>query len=150
MDQNKIGMTSTPLTPETPQPLGAVSDPQMGMSIGSAPGASGTPPVIPPPIGQGLPPELPQADLGNKSGGKKMMMIGIIVILLLLLGAGGYYYTTMMNTEVEEEVETPVQPDHELTLIQTETEQIEISDPETDLSGIDQEISSLEATPSAR
>lgn len=141
-----------PLTPETPQPLGTGSELQMGMSIGSSvAGASGTPPIVPPPAGQGLPPELPHVDQENKSGGKKMMMIGVIVILLLLLGgAGYYYYSTMTGTPVEEVVETQSVPDSELTNLQTEIDQIEVADPEADLAGIDEEIKLIEATPSAR
>lgn len=136
------------MDPKTPQPLNAVPEPQIGMSLGSSLPGTGTPPP-PPAAGSGLPPELSAVPDG-KSGGSKKMMIVIALIVVILLGIGGYYfYSTMMN-QPGETPETDTQSDADLTGLETELEQIQVTDPDGDLLEVDKEITLLEATPSAR
>lgn len=145
MDQNN------PITsnPEMPQPLNTAAQTPTQMPMG----------VPTPPLGgipsAGLPPQLPTTpDISKTSGGsKKMMMVIIIILVLAVLGVGGYFAYSMMGSktdsseEAQEEVTTPT-PD--LSGLETELEDIEITDPERDLAEIDKDISLLEATPSAR
>lgn len=78
-----------------------------------------------------------------------IMMVLILVVIIVLLGVGGYYFWSMQNTEPAQQESIQVVDDPDLRQLQTETSEIELSDPQEEITQISSEIKLLEATPSA-
>lgn len=131
--------------PGMPQPLNTAAQTPVGMT-----------PETPNTLGRSAGEGLPAQSSGNpvvsaSSGGSKKIMIMIIVILILaIIGAGVYYFYSSDKPEKEAEEVVDNQSMSELTGLEGDLENIETSDPENDLTELNQDINLLEATPSSR
>jgi uncharacterized protein HemX len=133
MDSNNTSPTPASAIPPAPEtPISAPSMP-------------------PPPPPASAPASVTQA--GEGSGSKKKMMMTIIIVLIVaILAAGGFYYYQMMsgNTETPENTDQTTSGGEDLEKLNTEVKEIQVTDPEGSLAEIDEQITSLDSTASAK
>lgn len=127
-----------------------ITDPN---SLGAIPAPS-IPPPNPPASSSGAVLVVPEMAKSGGSSKKPVMIAVIIVLLIAILGTGGYfaYKMTGVPEQTEEQTETTVDnTGKDLDNLETETQGIQITDPESDLVEINQDINALDpsASPSA-
>lgn len=154
MEPNNNPENSTPESDTQPLAPPAmnqgITDPD---SLGPIPAPS-IPPPNPPAPSSGAVPVVPVITPAG-GGSKKPVMIAVIIVLLIaILGTGGYFAYKMMGVpeQTEEQTETTVDnTGKDLGNLETEMQGIQITDPESDLVEINQDINALDspASPSA-
>lgn len=143
---NPVPETDTqPIVP--PSPNQATPD---SASLGAIPAPAVPPPIPPTPAG-GSVPVIPEVTQAGGSSKKPVMIAVIIVLLIAILGTGGYFAYKMMGVpkQAEEQTETSVDTTgKDLGNLETETQEVQITDPDSDLLEIDQDINALDASAS--